>query len=551
MKKFSRVVRVVVLFTFTLLIASCGFSESKVNQTYEYLLDVVNFDYVNGDLHLPTKIGNVEVDYFSENINILTHDGKVTRGELDQEVILNIIFTYNNESVEKQVKVTIIKEIEEFNAPFIPEDMLYLHNKLVSEEVTMGLPASGDVKALVIPIDFPDYRFTSYDVSRIEKAFFGTEIDTGWESVNTYYKKSSYNQLNITGHVTEVYSSSQNSTYYTNVYNRGDDADYMLIKDTLEYFDPIINFDDYDLNNDGYIDALYFIYSTPVYYGDSHIFDKNQSDLWWAYVYQYYTKDYEYYDGVEANYYLWAGYDFMDEAFTIKNNNDKFLKINTSTYIHETGHMLGLEDYYDYYENEGPEGGLGGADMMDYNVGDHSSFTKIMMNWTNPVVASSGDYEIKIKPFESSGDVILVTNDWSNSYFDEYFLIDYYTPTGLNAAQAGYNGLFSISGIRIYHVYSIIDPTKGKQYNDDGYYSMFSYNNSDTQFRLISLIEADDDDTISKTWVAEDGDLFQQGQVFGGNVHTDYLYYNRKLLDFIIEIKSITPNEATIRISSK
>lgn len=551
MKKFTRVVRVVVLFTFTLFIASCGFSESKVNQTFEYLLDVVNFDYVNGDLHLPTMIGDVKVEYFSTNTNLLAHDGKVTRSNVDQEVILKITFTYNNESVERQVKVKIIKEIEEFNSPFMPKDMLYLHDKLVSEEVTMGLPANGDVKALVIPIDFPDYRFTSYEVSQIEKAFFGNEADTGWESVNTYYKKASYNQLNITGHVTQVYSSNQNSTYYTNVYNRGDDADYMLIKDALKFLDPIINFDDYDLNDDGYIDALYFIYSTPVYYGDSHFFDKNQSDLWWAYVYQYFTEDYEYYDGVEANYYLWAGYDFIDEAFTYKDNKDSYIRINASTYIHETGHMLGLEDYYDYYENDGPDGGLGGADMMDYNVGDHSSFSKIMMNWTNPIVASSGDYEVKIKPFESSGDVILVTNDWKDSYFDEYFLIDYYTPTGLNAAQAGYNGLFSISGIRIYHVYSIIDSTKGKQYNDNGYYSMFSYNNSDTHFRLISLIEADDDNTIPKTWVAEDGDLFQQGQVFGGNVHADYLYYNRKLIDFIIEVKSITPSEATIRISFK
>ena len=45
-------------------------------------------------------------------------------------------------------------------------------------------------------------------------------------------------------------------------------------------------------------------------------------------------------------------------------------------------------DYYDYEEGLRPDGGLGGADMMDYTVGDHNSFTKIILDWTTPLVVS-------------------------------------------------------------------------------------------------------------------------------------------------------------------
>lgn len=548
MKKFVKGLLIFILLTLNLIITSCGLPEKKVENAYQALIKLINFDYVVDDLYLPIEIDDVLISYNSYNKEILSDDGKITQSETDQNVELEVIFELDDHKFIKIIEVTIIKEFSEFNEPFLPKDLILLEEMLIQERIGIGLKTEGEVKALIIPIDFVDYRFNNNQIERLDKAFFGTEQDTGWESVKTYYKKSSYDKLSFSGTITEVYQSSKKSSFYTALYNNGEDADYVLIKEALEYLDPKINFADYDLNKDGYIDALYFIYSTPVYYGGSHFFDKNQSDLWWAYVYQYYTDEIELYDGVEAYYYLWAGYDFMDEAFTEEGFTDQQININAATYIHETGHMLGLEDYYDYDDSVGPKGGLGGADMMDYTVGDHTSFSKIMMGWTTPYVASNENFEIKIRPFESSGDVILVTNDWKDSFFDEYFLIDYYTPTGLNEGHAGYWGLFSISGIRIYHVNSVVDPEVGKQKNEDGYFSVFSFNNSDTKNRLISLIEADGNNSIPRTHFADDDDLFQVGQVFGGNVHSNYRFHNKEQINFKIHIVSITPQEATIRI---
>ena len=44
-------------------------------------------------------------------------------------------------------------------------------------------------------------------------------------------------------------------------------------------------------------------------------------------------------------------------------NNDEKYYVDSSTYIHETGHLLGLDDYYSY--NPNTIGKVYGADMMD------------------------------------------------------------------------------------------------------------------------------------------------------------------------------------------
>ncbi|MBR2958465.1 MAG: hypothetical protein IKC19_02385, partial [Bacteroidales bacterium] len=72
--------------------------------------------------------------------------------------------------------------------------------------MTYGLPSIGNSKALVIPVSFIDYKAPIMMKSDLEKAFFGSSSDTGWESLSSYYYKSSYGKLNITGTVLDVYN---------------------------------------------------------------------------------------------------------------------------------------------------------------------------------------------------------------------------------------------------------------------------------------------------------------------------------------------------------
>lgn len=411
--------------------------------------------------------------------------------------------------------------------------------------ITLGLPSIGNPKVLVIPVLFSGETVPNNLVSNLQTAFFGTSEMTGWESLTSYYYKSSYGKLNITGTVLEPYNTGKKTSYYDNLYNQYlEDLDayynyetdiypyspeYEIIKDALEYYDSQINYADYDSNNDGYIDSIYIVYA----------YDYNEYDdtLWWAFTNEYLTEDVEYYDNVEADFYTFMSYYFIEDEFY--GNNIKF---NAETIIHESGHLLGLDDYYDYDNTEGPDGGLGGGDMMDSNVGDNNAYSKAILGWIEPYIVSGKDTNLEIGSFVSTGDAIFVYKNWNGSIFDEFIMIDFYTPTGINEAASGNSGLFSIFGIRIYHVIATLNNPEDCW----SIYEMTKYNNSYTDKKLISIIEADFDNTVLKGDYSENDDLFQVGDIL-----SSYKWSDGTSINFSISINNISNDKASITIDYK
>ena len=227
------------------------------------------------------------------------------------------------------------------------------------------------------------------------------------------------------------------------------------------------------------------------------------------------------------------------------------LKLNASTYIHETGHLLGLDDYYDYYENTGSDEGLGNADMMDSTVGDHNAYSKLILGWVTPTVITSTQ-TVSINPFESSGEFLMILLDYDGTYFSEYLIIDLYSATGLNKMHADIEGSFLYDGARfgarIYHVSSSIK----KPYNDD-YYSFTDNNNSISDIPLIKLIEADGDENFESDIYdgyryASSDDLWQSGNVFS-DIQPEYTRNDGKLLNFDITFDSVTSTGATVTVT--
>lgn len=410
-----------------------------------------------------------------------------------------------------------------------------LQRKLDADDnFTVGIPSIGDVKVLVIPVQIGNDSFTNDELRKLNLAFNGTSEETGFESVNSYYKKASNNMLNLTADIAPVYKTNKTKSYFESLYNNGTDIEYTIIKGAMEQLNSSYNFDDYDSNLDGYIDGIYLVYSTS--------YSMEDDSPWWAWCYEYFTDSYEYYDSVEVDYYMWASIDFLKDKIT----DTKRIAVNAETFIHETGHMFGLDDYYDYNEQKGPAGGIGGAAMMDYNVGDQDSFSKAIMGWSNPkVISESGTYNIK-PSVDSNESLLIPLRNASDPLFGEYLLIDYFTPTSLNAIQAGHNGLFSLPGVRIYHIDARIDPSVGTPENNasDAYYTIFSFNNSDTEYKLISLIEKDRNNSISKTGLASNSDLFFAKDSLNGVYNHD----NTKI-DLSVIIDSITNEEASITIT--
>ena len=422
------------------------------------------------------------------------------------------------------------------------------YSLLQDELEEVGIPSIGSPKVLVFAVDFSDYPSSTYGlpISDIDTVFNGSKSEMDFESLNSFYLESSYGNLDLTADVYGYYTASETAAYYeqeyyklwavhpiTGEYVYDDDevtyAESDLIFEILGHYDDQIDYSDYDYNDDGYIDGIYIVYTHPVSYSSG-------SDLWWAYqdYYAYYGASEEF-DGVAPNYFCWSGSDFMTEG------DDN---LNARTVIHESGHMMGLDDYYDYDNSDNyNEGGLAGADMMDSAYGDHGPLSKILLGWITPIVVE-GSMTIDILPFVNNGDVILVIDEWNDTIFDEYFLVTLYTPTGLY--QEDWHWYFSMSGVMIYHVSAEI----GNGYLDDSaYYTIFDNNNTDTEDKVVKYIEADGNNSVELSENTEDYDLFQDGDVFGDTIFPSYQWYDESYIEFDIEIDTLSSSGVKIVIT--
>ena len=436
-----------------------------------------------------------------------------------------------------------------------PEDVIIANTKHSIESSMINnlqvLPSSGDVNILVVPILMPGYEYIDLDNDGkddlnkvhkdIEKAFFSEELDT-YESVKSFYKKSSFGKLNIGGEVTDWFDVA-NETNYTSA----NEIDYYQTYDLVEQitnwakYTLGIDMTKYDSDQDGYIDGIWCIYSCPNYTNGGPQTDYGN---YWAYTswgnQDAATKRPNVNNPI-YNLFGWASYDFMYEGFGIN-------KVDAHTYIHETGHFLGLNDYY---SDQMPYNPIGKVDMMDANICDHNSYSKMLLGWTKPYIVT-GNAEIELDYFTKENNFIVIPSDNTvieNNTFDpfsEYILIEVYANEDLNEYDSlnkysnNIKGL-NDKGVRIYHVDNrkfLVDTSNEynitcKEYNGEkidknhklalpitNYRGSDSYNmyfNLDINVNLydeIRMIEATNIDTFSSGGVQKSKSLFKENDEF-------------------------------------
>ena len=327
-------------------------------------------------------------------------------------------------------------------------------------------PTTGTIHPVVIPVWFTDSStyISNKDAVRedINTAYFGSEEETGWHSVKTFYEEESKGLLTVEGITSSWYNVNKKSTdFYSE--DSGMDATLNLVDSATSWF--FQNYKDhprsyYDSDSDGYLDAVLLIYAAPDYV---RLNNNNASNLW-AYCYWMQDPSVKNVSNPGPNTFFWASYDFIYGSnaksrtgkSTYNGGDTSHCNVDAHTFIHEMGHVFGLEDYYDYGPNYySPAAGFS---MQDHNVGGHDPYSVMAYGWADPYIPTES-CEITIKPFQENHDMIVLTPEWNefDSPFDEYLILELFTPTGLNEldctyAYDAYSAGPSATGIRLWHV---------------------------------------------------------------------------------------------------
>ena len=436
--------------------------------------------------------------------------------------------------------------VEVTPSPVEQTKLLYTYNDLQNNNRydVDGTPLTNS-KLLVIPVWFSDS--TTYISSSkkesvrsdIEKVYFGTEEETGWHSVSSYYAAESFGACNMTGTVSDWYSPGISSREATEEVTTN-----LVLTATEWYFKghPLESRKDYDLDNNGYLDGVCLIYAAADYRTDTRG-DVNKN--LWAYCYWVQDSSQKSKTNPGANVYFFASYDFMYGSGNVGirtgknyyNGDSSHFTVDAHTYIHETGHMLGLDDYYDYGPNDfSPAGAFS---MQDYNVGGHDPYSVMAFGWADPYIPTDSCV-LEIGAFQTTHELILLSPDEVNSPFDEYLLLELYTPTGLNKMDSlyKYSGSYpqgpSSTGIRLWHVdarllkspYSSISNittnpkinyygtthAMSNTYDDEDYGSPLGSSYYD--YNLLQLIRDNTGATYRPSGELSNSDLFVNGESF-------------------------------------
>ncbi|MBI1751086.1 MAG: M6 family metalloprotease domain-containing protein [Acidobacteria bacterium] len=355
-----------------------------------------------------------------------------------------------------------------------------------------GLPTKGSPKMFILMIDFSDYPADPVNtLSAVASRAFGDGDGVQpapYESLKSYYYRSSYGQLTISGNVLG---------YYRPAYTRASMGAsptvaqrQNLIKEALQAQAAAgHDFSQYDNNASGKIDYFAVLWTGP---------DTGWSNFWWAYQTSWNNSTTPLtLNGKTLGKYVWQWVSNKDYP---TRNAPAF---DPKVLIHETGHALGLPDYYDYDAAVGPKGGLGRLDMMDGNWGDHNCFSKFLLDWITPAVItssatgqsllSSGDHK------DNSSFILMDTNP--GGAFGEYFMVQ-------NRQRVGNDTPYPADGLLIWHVDSRLDPAKNN--------TNYLYDNSYTDHKLLRLMEADGLEEIETfSTQANAGDYWTAGKTFG------------------------------------
>jgi M6 family metalloprotease-like protein len=299
-------------------------------------------------------------------------------------------------------------------------------------------PLSGTIRIPVLLVQFSDRTSTLTQAQVNEKFNSSNYLNGAGVSVSKYYYKQSYGNLNI---VFDVWGWQQAPNAYT-YYTLNESRKQQLIPDTINLFNPSVNFAQYDNDNDGRLDGVVILYAGNQ--GSIGLFTKilRESTV--------YSVDGKYYGNTAL----------VSEKYQSNFNYTELIS-------HEFAHILGLPDIYSNHpagpssSNYGP---MYGISMMATSNNNSCStnkplnldgWSRYFFGWINPItLTTDSSKEINLRSVNDYPDAVILRN--SNMGAREFFFVEnryrnLSDTTNLDNCLFG-DGSTATSGFAIYHV---------------------------------------------------------------------------------------------------
>jgi len=285
----------------------------------------------------------------------------------------------------------------------------------------------GTTKAIVILIGFTDVQASSaHSPSYYNDLVFSTS--PGANSLANYYKEVSYNQLNITGAISQKwYTSSHTMSYYGADSSTGiDDVNgdiSKLAEEAISLAANDINFAQYDGDGDGVVDHVIIIHA-----GNDQASSHISTDIW---------SNQQGLNPIYVNGVRIESYTMLAETSPI------------GGFAHEFGHDIGLPDLYN---TETGSSVVYKWDLMDSGIWNNngdtpahlSAWSKIQLGWITPITVTA-QTAVNISQLETNQNNSVYKISSSNIPSTEYFLVE-------NRQKTGYDSYLPDDGIMIWHI---------------------------------------------------------------------------------------------------
>ena len=297
-----------------------------------------------------------------------------------------------------------LNSTEKYQAPDMTEQMqqMQTNNRSRQRKALAQHKAAqydyNNFRGLLILVEFNDKEFSRDDYAELMNDMVNQENYTGYTDLQG--RKQTY-----TGSVRDYFNDNSDGKFkpqfdvygpvkinYSQYDANGTDNAWDLVRAAVNAVDDQVNFKNYDRDNDGYVDLVYFIFA-----GNGSNYSGNDSRLFWPHrsAFYYFRKDGvnlgDYASSVEL-----AGW--TDSPSTVKIDG-------IGTICHEFSHVLGLPDFYDTdYAQNGQSNDPGDWSVMAggsyFNDGrtpvGYSLFERFAVGFANvTTITGEGSYTLE------------------------------------------------------------------------------------------------------------------------------------------------------------